>query len=126
MQVTKRRDTPAELMLRTELARLGLRYRVDKNPVPGVRGRADVLFVSERVAVYIDGCFWHGCPKHGTWPKTNAIWWQDKIMSNRRRDRANDRALTRVGWRVVRAWAHEDMEVVAKRVHRVLRAPGRR
>src|SRR5438132_871188 len=76
MQNTKRRDTPAEVALRRDLHRRGLRYRVDFPPVPRLRRRADVVFPREKIAVFCDGCYWHGCPEHGTWPKENAEWWR--------------------------------------------------
>src|SRR5262249_39617381 len=86
MQATPQRDTPCELALRSAVHRLGLRYRVDWR-VPGTRRRADLAFVNTRVLVFVDGCFWHGCPEHGTWPKANASWWRDKIEANQQRDR---------------------------------------
>src|SRR5438445_11107238 len=85
MQVTPRRDTPCELALRSAAHRLGLRFRVDWQ-LPALRRRADLAFINARVAVFVDGCFWHGCPVHGTWPKTNAKWWRAKIEANRQRD----------------------------------------
>src|SRR5262245_16897691 len=121
MQVTRRRDTPAELALRTELGRLGLRYRIDASPIPGTRRRADVVFRRAHVAVFVDGCFWHGCPLHGTWPKKNARWWRQKIETNRRRDADTDRQLVEAGWSVVRVWSHDDVVETAKRIVRLVR-----
>src|SRR6478672_8045793 len=97
MQATPRRDTPCELALRSATHRLGLRFRVDW-PLPGTRRRADLAFTRARLAVFVDGCFWHGCPVHGTWPKANAVWWHDKIVGNRRRDRDTNRRLATAGW----------------------------
>src|SRR5215207_4342941 len=108
MRATGRRDTAPEVALRSELHRLGLRYRVDRSPVLGVRRRADVVFGPARVAVFVDGCFWHGCPIHGTWPKKNADFWRDKIETNMRRDTDTDRRLEEAGWLVIRIWEHED------------------
>jgi DNA mismatch endonuclease (patch repair protein) len=122
MQATRRRDTPAELALRSALHELGFRYRVDVSPVRGLRRRADLVFAAAKVAVFVDGCFWHGCVEHGTWPKTNAAWWRAKIEKNRERDRDTDSRLTSAGWRVVRIWAHED---VASGVDRVVGVLGR-
>jgi DNA mismatch endonuclease (patch repair protein) len=116
MQSTKRRDTAAEIAIRSALHRLGLRYRVDRSPIPGVRRRADILFGPARVAVFVDGCFWHGCPIHGTWPKQNAEWWRQKIETNRRRDADTDRKLADVGWLAIRVWEHEDPKTAAQRV----------
>src|SRR4051794_22781912 len=98
MQTTRRRDTAPELALRSELHRRGLRFRVDRAPLPGLRRRADLLFTRARVAVYVDGCFWHVCPLHATWPKRNAAWWQEKLDSNQHRDRDTDRRLREAGW----------------------------
>jgi len=107
MQVTHQRDTPGELALRLALRALGLRYRVDAT-LPGTRRRADVAFMGAKIAVFVDVCFWLGCPRHGTWPKANAGWWREKIEGNRRRDRDTDERLTRDGWVVLRFWEHDD------------------
>lgn len=120
MLSTPRRDTPPELAFRSALHRMGFRYRVDQRPLPALRGRADLVFPTERVAVYIDGCFWHGCPAHGTWPKANAKWWRDKIETNRARDVETNRRLRNAGWVVVRVWEHEDATVAAGRVARAV------
>lgn len=120
MRATRRRDTPGELALRSALRAYGLRYRVDAK-LPGTRRRADVAFVSAKVAVFVDGCFWHGCPEHGTWPKTNADWWREKIKANRRRDRDTDHMLKAQGWTVLRFWEHTEPLVAARRVAKVLR-----
>lgn len=116
MQNTPARDTPAELALRRELHRRGLRYRVDVRPVPTLRRRADIVFTRAKVAVFSDGCYWHGCPEHGSWPKANAGWWREKIETTKRRDRDTDARLTRHGWSVLRIWEHEDPVVAAERV----------
>lgn len=116
MAVTRGRDTSAELRVRLILHARGLRYRVDVQPLKGVRRRADILFPRARVAVFIDGCFWHGCPQHATWPANNAAFWRDKIETNRARDRDTDQRLRLAGWTVLRAWEHELPEEVADRV----------
>jgi DNA mismatch endonuclease (patch repair protein) len=123
MRATGRRDTAPEVALRSELHRLGLRYRVDKSPVRGVRRRADVVFGSARVAVFVDGCFWHGCPVHGTWPKRNADFWRDKIETNRRRDADTDHRLGEEGWVSIRVWEHEDPVEAAESIAAAVRAP---
>ena len=108
MSRAKRRDTVPELALRRELHRRGLRYRVD-HPLPGLRRRrADVLFGRAKVAVFVDGCFWHGCPVHSTTPKANRRWWIDKIAANKARDRDTDDHLEQLGWLVLRFWEHEN------------------
>ena len=98
MQVQRTRDTAPELALRRLLHAAGLRYRVDRPPLPGLRRRADLVFGPARVAVYVDGCFWHGCPQHGTRPKANTDWWDAKLAGNRARDADTDRRLTDAGW----------------------------
>jgi DNA mismatch endonuclease, patch repair protein len=115
-----RRDTTPELAIRSELHRRGLRFRVDRAPVPGLRSRADIIFGPARVAVYVDGCFWHSCPQHATRPKANAEWWEQKLTRNQERDRETDRALRENGWEVVRIWEHEDPTEAADRVQRTL------
>lgn len=116
-----RRDTAPEMALRRELHRRGLRYRVDRAPIAGLRSRADVVFVRQRVAVFVDGCFWHGCPEHGTLPKSNAAWWADKLQANAERDRRVTRRLEDEGWKVIRAWEHEDPSAVADRIEAIIR-----
>jgi DNA mismatch endonuclease (patch repair protein) len=120
MQSTRRRDTPGEVALRTRLHRQGFRYRIDY-PIPGTRRRADIVFVRARIVVFVDGCFWHGCPTHGTWPKTNSAWWRQKIEANRSRDRDTDRKLRIAGWKVLRFWEHFDPAAAADRVASTLR-----
>lgn len=111
-----RRDTAPEVKLRRELHRRGLRYRVDQR-IPGLpRKRVDVVFTRRRIAVFVDGCFWHGCPEHFKPPKTNAEWWHWKIGGNRARDSATDRALESLGWHVIRVWEHEDPAQASERV----------
>lgn len=122
MKSTGRRDTVPEVALRTILYHMGLRYRIDKKPLPELRRRADLVFLGVRVAVYVDGCFWHGCPLHATWPKENAEFWRDKIETNRRRDRDTDRRLAEAGWTVVRVWEHESPAEAAVRVAAAVRS----
>ena len=112
----RRRDTKPEVALRRELHRRGLRYFVDRAPVKGMRRRADLVFPRRKVAVYVDGCFWHSCPVHATKPRNNAQWWADKLAANVARDRDTDTRLIEEGWRVVRIWEHEDPVVAAQRV----------
>lgn len=120
MKRVRRRDTDAERRLRSALHRLGLRFRIDVQVVPSVRTRADILFVSARVVVFVDGCFWHGCPEHGSAPKANATWWKQKIDRNRDRDERANEALGSEGWAVLRVWEHEEPLRAAKRISRVL------
>jgi DNA mismatch endonuclease (patch repair protein) len=121
MQATRRRDTGGELALRSELHRRGLRYRVERQVLKGLRRRADIVFSRQKVAVFVDGCFWHGCPDHGTWPKNNAAWWREKIEANRARDADTDRRLREAGWFSVRVWEHEPVAAAADRVEEIVR-----
>ena len=116
-----RRDTSPELKIRRELHRLGLRYRLDKRPADSLRTRADIVFGPARIAVFVDGCFWHGCPEHATQPRNNATWWRTKIDANRNRDRRNTAALEEVGWHVVRVWEHDDAVEAARRIEELVR-----
>ncbi len=116
----RRRDTGPELALRRELHRRGLRYFVDRAPLKGVRRRADVVFPRRRVAVYVDGCFWHSCPVHATSPRNNAQWWADKLAANVVRDRDTDARLDAARWTVVRVWEHEAARDAADKVTRAL------
>lgn len=122
MKAQRTRDTGPELALRRLLHRRGLRYRVDHRPLRGVRRRADVVFTRARVAVFVDGCFWHGCPEHGTWPKANATWWREKIEANRKRDRATDERLREAGWLPLRVWEHEDVATAANGIEAAVRS----
>jgi DNA mismatch endonuclease, patch repair protein len=116
---TRRRDTACELALRSAVHRLGGRFRVDW-ALPGTRRRADLAFVSRRIAVFVDGCFWHGCPEHGTWPQANRDWWRAKIKANIDRDRDTDRTLKNLHWRVLRFWEHDDPDSSARKVVKAL------
>jgi DNA mismatch endonuclease (patch repair protein) len=99
-------NTSPERLLRSALFGLGLRFRRDARPIPTLRCEADIVFRGRRVCVFVDGCFWHGCPKHFVCPKTNAAWWAEKIRDNRARDRRQTRRLRRTGWKVIRVWEH--------------------
>ena len=116
MSRQRSKDTGAELAVRRLLHAAGLRYRVEY-PVPGMaRRRIDVAFTRTRVAVLIDGCFWHGCPEHATRPKANAEWWREKLDRNMARDRETTEHLIARGWTVLRFWEHESPDTVAARV----------
>ena len=91
-------------------------FETQTRVLPQFRRRADIVFVASRVAVMVDGCFWHACPVHATWPKANADWWRAKIEANQQRDRETDAALEAAGWTVVRVWEHESTEEAARRV----------
>jgi DNA mismatch endonuclease, patch repair protein len=121
MRANKGRDTGPERRLRSLLHEAGLRYRINLRPVRTLPRTADVVFPSTRVAVFVDGCFWHGCPEHYRPARVNDRFWQEKIETNQRRDRETDAALTEAGWTVIRIWEHEDAAEAARRVrHQVL------
>lgn len=111
MQAIRARDTRPEVALRRALWRIGYRYRLDVRPLQGFNRRADLVFRSQRVAVFVDGCFWHGCPQHGRRThEVNSWYWPVKIQGNRLRDADTDEQLRRAGWTVVRIWEHESVE----------------
>lgn len=116
MRANKSRDTRPELALRRAVHAMGLRYRVSTRPLPRLRRTADLVFTRKKVAVFVDGCFWHGCPEHHTKAKTNASYWSQKVQRNRRRDAEVNTALAEAGWTVVRIWEHEDVAAAALRV----------
>lgn len=121
MVANRAKDTRPEVELRSALHRRGLRFRKDHRVRVVSRGvRVDIAFPRQRLAVLVDGCFWHGCPEHMTWPKTNADWWHQKITLNQERDRATDERLLAGGWNVVRIWEHEPVEMAANRVAQTL------
>ena len=113
------------MALRRELHRRGLRYRVNFRPEPSLRCTPDITFSRARVVVFVDGCFWHVCPEHGTRPKANAEWWGAKLTRNVERDRGADVTLTELGWSVVRVWEHESTLDAADRIEELVR-PRRR
>lgn len=107
MQANRRRDTTPERALRSLLFAEGFRYRCDfRVDLEGVRARPDIAFPRARVAIFVDGCFWHGCPEHFSEPRRNADYWGPKLARNRSRDRAQTVALEAAGWRVIRVWEH--------------------
>lgn len=116
MSRQKSRNTGVEVALRKLLHGSGLRYRIHRRPVKGVRREADIVFGPARVAVFVDGCFWHGCPEHATWPRNNADFWRKKIEGNRSRDIDTDARLSDAGWLSIRIWEHDDPVEAAKRV----------
>ena len=119
----KKRDNGPEMAVRRLLHAAGLRYRVAW-PVPGQRRRTiDIAFTRARLAVFIDGCFWHGCPLHATSPKANAAWWAEKISTNRARDADVTSQLEDMGWTVLRFWEHEEPEDVVSAIVDRLASP---
>ncbi len=120
MSTLARRDTAPELAIRRALHAAGLRYRVQL-PVPGSRRRTmDVAFTRAQVALFVDGCFWHGCPEHGVQPRANSDWWRWKLARNQARDVDTTRLLQEQGWQVLRVWEHEQPSAVVEAVRRLL------
>ncbi|MFJ3954644.1 very short patch repair endonuclease [Streptomyces libani] len=116
MQAIRSRDTEPERLIRRLVHAQGLRYRVAAKPLPGLRRTADMVFRPAKVAVFIDGCYWHGCPEHYVPPKTNPGYWSDKVAGNIARDRDTDRRLREAGWTVLRFWEHESPDACALQI----------
>jgi DNA mismatch endonuclease, patch repair protein len=125
MRSVRRRGTDGEIAVEAELLRLSLEFERDSRvDVLSNRRRVDFVFRDAKVAVFIDGCFWHGCAEHATWPRSNGAWWRQKIEGNRLRDADTDRRLTLGGWTSIRAWTHESPPAVAQRVADAISARG--
>jgi len=112
MQAIHSRDTALELAVRSALHAHGLRYRVDLAPVPGFRRRADLVFARVKIAVFLDGCFWHGCPQHSRVVQQNGIYWNPKLARNKERDEETNLVLGEHGWTVLRYWEHEAVDEI--------------
>jgi DNA mismatch endonuclease (patch repair protein) len=121
MQGNRAEGTRPEAAVASAIHRRGLRYRKHVRPEASLRCTADFVFRKARVAVFVDGCFWHGCPEHGRVPKDEGGYWAAKLGRNAERDRRNDEILGEAGWAVLRFWEHEDPEAVAAAVERVVR-----
>ncbi|HKI18195.1 MAG TPA: very short patch repair endonuclease [Isosphaeraceae bacterium] len=122
MRGNRSRDTKPEMRIRSHLHALGLRYRVSVRPVLTVRRTADVVFTGARVAVFVDGCYWHGCPDHYRPARQNTEFWSEKISANRQRDAEANRLLEQAGWQVIRVWEHEDPSAAARRIAVLVRS----
>jgi DNA mismatch endonuclease (patch repair protein) len=126
MSRQRRRDTEPELALRRLLHARGLRYRVAWR-IPGMpRRTVDIAFPRARIAVFVDGCFWHSCPIHGTSPAANGAWWATKLATNQARDAVTDAHFTQLGWHVIRIWEHEDASDAADRIEQMVNATSAR
>jgi len=120
MKAAKPKDTAPEKALRSALHKKGLRFRIDVKPIKKLNRKADILFRPSRVAVFVDGCFWHGCPIHGTQAKANAEFWAQKIKKNKKRDKDTVIRLKRAGWKVIRVWEHENPEEIAQEIYNII------
>ncbi|RDG36384.1 very short patch repair endonuclease [Streptomyces corynorhini] len=116
MQAIRSRDTKPEILIRRLVHAQGLRYRVAAKPLAELRRTADLVFRPAKVAVFIDGCYWHGCPEHYVSPKTNPGYWSEKVARNMTRDRDTDQRLTDAGWTVLRFWEHESPDACALQI----------
>lgn len=121
MRANRSRDTKPEMAIRRLVHAAGLRYQVDAKPVQSLNRRADLVFRGPKVAIFVDGCFWHGCPEHHTVAQTNAGFWAEKVRRTRERDVETTTALEAAGWIAVRVWEHEDPVAAASRVISVVR-----
>jgi DNA mismatch endonuclease (patch repair protein) len=121
MQANRGVDSLIERQLRAAVHRAGLRYSIDSKPVPEFNRRADIVFRTAKVAVYVNGCFWHGCLRHYKPPKTNSDFWVEKIRKNRTRDKNTRDILKKRGWVVLTFWEHQDMEMCAKKTIEIVR-----
>jgi len=124
MQANRSGDTGPEVRLRSTLHRLGFRFRKDHRPVPELKCKADIVFPSIRLCVFVDGCYWHRCPKHFSTPKANSEWWDEKINANCERDALQTRELKKRGWKVIRVWEHQvsgaTLDVTVSEIRNVL------
>lgn len=116
MAKVRQKGTNAEIALRREMFRIGLRYRVNYEVLKKPRRVADIVFPGRKIAIFVDGCFWHGCPEHATWPKRNAEFWRQKIEANRQRDADTTERLQSLGWTVLRFWSHQSPIEAARTV----------
>ena len=121
MQGNKSRDTKPEIAVRSAVHALGMRYRVAARPIASLRRTADLVFRNARVAVFIDGCFWHGCPVHHLPPKSHAEYWAAKIVTNKNRDAHTTALLEAAGWTAMRFWSHEKPDEVAAQIAKQIR-----
>jgi DNA mismatch endonuclease (patch repair protein) len=116
MQTQKTSGTRMELLVRRRLHALGYRYRVNRRLLPDHKFKGDIVWSGRRLVVFLDGCFWHGCPIHGTTPKSNTDWWRNKIQGNRARDRRVDEILRQHGWTVLRFWEHDEGDDIVRSI----------
>ena len=121
MACVRKKGTRCEIELRRVLHACGLRYRVQAPLLSKPRRVVDVVFPTARIAVFVDGCFWHGCPEHTSWPKTNADFWRSKIETNRARYADTDQRLGSLGWKTIRVWEHENPEDAAARIAKLVK-----
>ena len=112
------KNSTPEIKLRRSLYAMGLRYRLHRKELPG---KPDVVLSPSKVAVFVDGCYWHNCPEHGTIPKNNREWWKEKFQRNRERDNRKDAQLREMGWLPIHVWEHEDPDMAARNIEKLVR-----
>ena len=112
------KDSKPELRLRKAIYGLGFRYRLHRKDLPG---KPDIAFGPAKVAVFVDGCFWHNCPEHGTIPKNNREWWLEKFQRNQERDMLKDEQLKEMGWLPIHVWEHEDPDTAARNIKKLVK-----
>ncbi len=122
MKAQKTAGTGIEMRIRRGLHARGIRFRVDRRPLLEHKFRGDIVWMGRRLVVFLDGCFWHGCPDHGTTPKSNTQWWRNKIEANRNRDRRVDEVLRANGWTVLRFWEHQEGATIIEAIVQQLSA----
>lgn len=120
MKAAKPRNTAPEKALRSALHKRGLRFRIDEKPIKELNRKADIVFRPAKVAIFVDGCFWHGCPFHGTQAKANAEFWSFKIKQNQERDVDTTKRLEEAGWKVIRVWEHENPEKASEKICKII------
>jgi DNA mismatch endonuclease (patch repair protein) len=120
MRATRGRDNDLERAVRRVLHSMGYRFSLHKRVLDSSRSRPDIVFQRDKIAVFVDGCFWHACPTHGTLPKANRDWWMQKLNANTERDRRHDVELKAAGWKVIRLWEHDSPRKGAARVRAAL------
>lgn len=123
MKGNRSRDTKPEIEVRRALHANGLRFRVNSQPIPNLRRTADIVFTRQKIAIFIDGCFWHGCPAHYVPSKTNKDYWGAKILNNKARDRETSSMLSAAGWTVLRFWSHETLADITGKITNAVRNP---
>ena len=122
MSAQRARDTGIELALRRRLHSRGLRFRLHRKIAAAGNLRPDIVFPTEKVAIFVDGCFWHLCPEHGSLPDANHEWWEGKLRANVARDHRQNEVLLSNGWAVLRIWEHEDLSAAADTVEELVRS----
>lgn len=121
MKAVRSKNTAPEKALQTALRSKGLNFQINVKPIKYLNRKADIVINAAKVAIFVDGCFWHGCPIHGTHSKANPEFWENKIAQNKSRDLDTNYELKKYGWKVIRIWEHEDPELVSKMIFGIIK-----